>query len=159
MHRNPTSVCDPRCSAGSEQRSETFALFRSFRQGCPLLPLLYVLALNVLGGISLPGATPPARPGILPMSTTFRFLCRTEPILKKSAERSELRDGDNSQDQPRKACLRLGAWKGVLFLKPYLWTPVSNYNPWEVYTRARGERELLLWWMLKRSQVLFCGWN
>ena len=52
-------------------RSEPFTLARSFRQGCPLLPMLYILALEpflrklkanpTLRGLTLPGASEVAR--------------------------------------------------------------------------------------------------
>ena len=123
-------------------RSKSFLLSRSIRQGCPLSPLLYVLALEpflrklkanpVLRGISLPGATTSARYSAYADDVSVLVSSKAE-INEVSKEISgyELVTGAKI-NRDKSSGLRLGSWKGVSLPGPFLWTdgPVKILGIW-----------------------------
>ena len=125
--------------------SEAFAIERSVRQGCPLSPLLYVLALDPLLRRLRDGGARPALRGILQSGsvrakisafaddiTVFVLRCRDIVAVKEAVARygkvaSAKVNFDKSEG------LRLGAWRGSVPLpEPFRWSdgPVRFLGVW-----------------------------
>ncbi|CAE1328542.1 unnamed protein product [Acanthosepion pharaonis] len=123
-------------------RSKPFVLSRSIRQGCPLSPLLYVLALEpflrklkanpVLRGISLPGASTSARYSSYADDVSVLVSSRAEiNEVSKQISGYEMVTGAKI-NRDKSVGLRLGAWKGVSLPGPFLWTdgPIKILGVW-----------------------------
>ena len=125
--------------------SESFAVSRSVRQGCPLSPLLYILALEpllrnlrdeattpVLRGIALPGGTR-ARVSAFADDVTVFVSCHTDvQAVVEALARYEKVTGAVF-NRSKSVGLRLGAWTGVNSLPGiFSWTdgPVRILGVW-----------------------------
>ena len=119
-------------------RSKPFRLSRSVRQGCPLSPMLYVLALEpflrrvkanpVLRGITLPGTINPVTHTAYVDDVTM-FVTNNAEILEVDKEIREYEKVAGAKINSRKSeGLRLGSWRGVPLPGPFRWTD----GPWEI---------------------------
>ena len=116
-------------------RSKPFILSRSIRQGCPLLPLLYILALEpflcklranpVLHGLTLPDATTTARYTAYADDVTLLVTSSAEvEEVSKEIGRYETVTGARI-NREKSVGLRLGSWKGCALPGPFSWTDGS----------------------------------
>ena len=113
-------------------KSKPIILSRSIRQGCPLSPMLYILALEpflrklkanpTLRGIKLPGSSTSARYSAYVDDITLLVASNAE-ILEVSREirRYETVTGAKTNCS-KSAGLRLGAWRGCPLPGPFKWT-------------------------------------
>jgi len=113
-------------------RSKPFSLSRSIRQGCPLSPLLYILALEpflcklranpVLCGVTLTGAVNTVKYTAYADDVTIFVTSRAE------AEQVSIEIGKYEMvtgariNRDKSVGLRLGAWKGCALPGPFSWT-------------------------------------
>ena len=112
-------------------RSEPFALTRSIRQGCPLSPMLYILALEpflrklkanpVLRGLTLPGATEVARYTAYAddVSVLVTSSAEVEEVSKEIGRYEAVTGAKINRD--KSVGLRLGSWKGCALPGPFIW--------------------------------------
>ena len=139
LYRAPSAVVQV-----NGKLSSVFALSRSVRQGCPLSPLLYALALEpllrrlkdetsspALRGIGVPGG---ARARVSAYADDVSaFVSSREDIeaVQKAVDRYEKVTGAKI-NRDKSSGLRLGAWKGVALPGPFSWTdgPVRILGVW-----------------------------
>ena len=140
MYHNPQAVVQV-----NGRRSEVFAIERSVRQGCPLSPLLYVLALEPLLRRLRDEGTSPALRGIPFVSSLAArvsafadditvFVSRRLDIkaVKKAVSEYE-RIAGAKVNFDKSEGLRLGAWRGSDTLPgPFRWSdgPVRILGVW-----------------------------
>ena len=140
LYHNPQAVVQVKGKC-----SKAFVIERSVRQGCPLSPLLYVLALEPLLRRLRDEGARPARRGIpLAGSVHARISAYADDItvfvssrldilaVKKAVERYEKVAGAKVNFDKSEG-LRLGAWKkGSLLLGPFRWSdgPVRILGEW-----------------------------
>ena len=126
-------------------QSKPFNITRSVRQGCPLSPLLYVLALEpllrrlrdegtnpALRGIRVPGGARAKTSAFADDVTIFVSRRRDIEVVLKQLERYEKITGAKINLSKSKG-LRLGAWRGRESLPgPFKWTdgPVCILGVW-----------------------------
>ena len=130
MYHNPQAVVQV-----NEKRSRAFAIERSVRQGCPLSPLLYVLALDSLIRMLRDEKAIPALRSILfagPLSakvsayaddiTVFVSRCLDIKAVKKAVARYEQIEGANVNFDMSEG-LQLRACRGGVPLPgPFCWS-------------------------------------
>ena len=113
-------------------RSKAFILSRSIRQGCPLSPMLYILALEpflcklranpILRGLTLPGAAVTARYTAYADDVTVLVTSSAEiEEVSKEIGRYEHVTGAKI-NREKSVGLRLGSWKGCALPGPFSWT-------------------------------------
>ena len=140
MYRNPQAVVQV-----NGRRSRVFAIERSVRQGCPLSPLIYVLAWEpllrrlrdrttnpALRGVSFAGPLT-ARVSAFADDITVFVSCRLDiKVVEKAVSEYEWIAGAKVNFDNREG-LRLGAWRGSNTLPgPFCWTdrPVRIIGVW-----------------------------
>ena len=112
-------------------RSEPFTLTRSIRQGCPLLPMLYILALEpflrkLKANLALRGLT------LLGSSEVARYTAYADDIsvlVTSSAEMKEVNKEIGRYEavtgakinREKSVGLWLGSWKGCALPSPSIW--------------------------------------
>ena len=168
LYTNPSSIVEV-----NGVRSEPFRLTRSVRQGCPLSPMLYILALEpflrqikanpVLGGLTLPGCNTPVTHTAYVDDVTLAVTNEAE-IKEVDKEIQKYENAAGTKINSRKSeGLRLGSWKGVTLPGPFEWTdgPCEilgvHFGPdlclgknWsEVLTKV--ETALIMWFRRKLS--------
>ena len=127
------------------RRSKPFAVTRSVRQGCPLSPLLYVLALEpllrrlrdraakpALRGIGVPGGARAKVCAYADDVSAFVSCRRDIKAVHKAVARYEKVTGAKINRGKSKG-LRLGAWRGSVPLPgPFSWTdgPIRILGVW-----------------------------
>ena len=140
MYHNPQAVVQV-----NGKRSRAFAIERSARQGCPLSPILYVLALELLlrrlrderaspalRGVSFAGCVGAKFSAYADDITVFVSRRMNILVVKKAVERYEKVAGakinfDESED------LWLGAWRsGNPLPGPFCWSkgPIHIFGVW-----------------------------
>ena len=112
-------------------RSEPFTLTRSIRQGCPLSPMLYILALEpflrrikanpVLRGLTLPGASEVARYTAFAddVSVLVTSSAEVEEVSKEIGRYEAVTGAKINRE--KSVGLRLGSWKGCALPGPFTW--------------------------------------
>ena len=112
-------------------RSEPFILTRSIRQGCPLSPMLYILALEpflrrlkanpVLRGLTLPGASEVARYTAYAddVSVLVTSSAEVEEVSKEIGRYEAVTGAKINRE--KSVGLRLGSWKGCVLPGPFIW--------------------------------------
>ena len=112
-------------------RSEPFTLTRSIRQGCPLSPMLYILALEpflrrikanpVLRGLTLPGASEVARYTAYAddVSVLVTSSAEVEEVSKEIGRYEAVTGAKINRE--KSVGLRLGSWKGCALPGPFIW--------------------------------------
>lgn len=101
-------------------RSKPLILSRSICQGCPLSPMLYILALEpVLHGITLPGSNTLARYSAYDddVNAFIKNNAEIDEIGKEISRYEEVTGTRINRD--KSMGLWLGAWKGVSFAGPF----------------------------------------
>ena len=130
LYHNPQAVVqvNGRCSGA-------FAIERSVRQGCPLSPLLYVLALEpLLRRLRDRGARPALRRILLSGSVRAKISAFADDIMVFVSRRRDIvavKEANVNFDKSEG--LRLGAWKGSVPLPgPFHWSdgPVRILGVW-----------------------------
>ena len=130
MYDNPQAVVQV-----NGRRSRAFTIERSVRQGCPLSPLLYVFALELLLGRLRGEGTNPALRGVPfagPLSarvtafaddiTVFISRLLDTEVVKKAVAENERIVGAKVNFEKSEG-LRLGAWRGSDTLPgPFRWS-------------------------------------
>ena len=112
-------------------RSEPFTLTRSIRQGCPLSPMLYILALEpflrklkanpTLCGLTLPGASEVARYTAYADDVSVLVTSSAE-VEEVSKEIGRYKDVTGAKINREKSVgLRLGSLKGCALPGPFIW--------------------------------------
>ena len=112
-------------------RSDPFTLTRSIRQGCPLSPILYILALEpflcklkanpVLRGLTLPGSSKVARYTEYADDVSVLVTSSAEvEEVNKEITRYEAVEGAKI-NREKSVGLRLGSWKGCALPGPFIW--------------------------------------
>ena len=140
MYHNPQAVVQV-----NGRRSEVFAIERSVRQGCPLSPLLYVLALEPLLRRLRDRTTTPALRGI-PFASplTARVSAFADDITVFVSRRLDIKAVKKAVSEYERVAgakvnfdksegLRLGAWRGSNTLPgPFRWSdgPVRILGVW-----------------------------
>ena len=140
MYHNPQAVVQV-----NRRRSRVFAVERSVRQGCPLSPLLYVLALEPLLRRLRDRTTNPALRGVPfagPLTArvyaftddiTVFVSCRLDIKAVKKAVSEYERIAGAKVNFDKSEGLRLGAWRGSNTLPgPFRWSdgPVRILGVW-----------------------------
>ena len=112
-------------------RSEPFTLTRSIRQGCPLLAMLNILALEpflrklkanpVLRGLTLPGASQVARYTAYAddVSVIVTSSAEVEEVSKEIGRYEAVKGAKINRG--KSVSLRLGSWKGCALPGPFIW--------------------------------------
>ena len=112
-------------------RSEPFTLTRSIRQGCPLSPMLYILALElflhrkkanpVLRGLTLPGTSEVARYTAYAddVSVLVTSSAEVEEVSKEIGRYEAVTGAKINRE--KSVGLRLGSWKGCALPGPFIW--------------------------------------
>ena len=112
-------------------RSEPFTLTRSIRQGCPLSPMLNILALEpflrklkanpVLRGLTLPGASEVARYTAYAddVSVLVASSAEVEEVSKEIGRYEAVTGAKINRE--KSVGLRLGSWKGCALPGPFIW--------------------------------------
>ena len=110
-------------------RSEPFTLTRSIRQGCPLSPMLYILALepfllkanSALRCLTLPGSREVARYTAYADDVSVLVMSSAEvEEVSKEIGRYEAVTGAKI-DREKSVGLHLGSWKGCTLPAPFIW--------------------------------------
>ena len=140
MYHNPQAVVQV-----NGRRSRVFAIERSVRQGCPLSPLLYVLALEPLLRRLRDGGTSPSLRGIpLVSSLAARVSAFADDITVFVSRRLDIKAVKKAVSEYERIAgakvnfdksegLRLGAWRGSDTLPgPFRWSdgPVRILGVW-----------------------------
>ena len=112
-------------------RLKPFTLTRSIRQGCPLLPLLYILVLEpflrklkanpVLRGLTLPGASEVARYTAYAddVSVLVTSSAEVEEVSKEIGRYEAVTGAKINRE--KSVSLQLGSWKGFALPAPFIW--------------------------------------
>ena len=112
-------------------RSEPFTLTRSIRQGCPLSPMLYILALEpflrklkanpVLHSLTLPGSSEVARYTAYAddVSVLVTSSAEVEEVSKEIGRYEAVTGAKINRE--KSVGLRLGSWKGCPLPGPFIW--------------------------------------
>ncbi len=139
LYRSPSAVVQV-----NGRLSDAFVLSRSVRQGCPLSPLLYALALEPLLRRLKDETGSPALRGIaVPGGSRARVSAYADDVSAFVSSRSDIEAVQKALDRYEKVTgakinrdkssgLRLGAWKGVDLPGRFGWTdgPVRILGVW-----------------------------